>query len=93
MPEGGHAIVETDVFNGLAIFGFRTVVPVKCTFPSKSQYCGESNGPGCAGVANARVPYLVTNRFIFGCSTVITTFPFLCPRSICLKACAICSKG
>ena len=32
MAEGGHAIVETDVFNGLAIFSFSTVVPVTCTF-------------------------------------------------------------
>lgn len=36
---------------------------------------------------------MVTNRFIYGCSTVITTFPFLCPLSTCLKACAICSNG
>ena len=32
-------------------------------------------------------------RFIYECATVITTFPFLCPRSTYLNASAICSKG
>ncbi len=32
-------------------------------------------------------------RFIYECSTVITTFPLLCPCSTYLKASAICAKG
>ena len=32
-------------------------------------------------------------RFTYECATVITTFPFLCPRSTCLKASAIRSNG
>src|SRR5258706_5197435 len=41
----------------------------------------------------ARASDTPDDRVIYECSTVITTFPFLCPCSTYLKASTICSKG